>query len=386
MVHPWRATAPLLLGLTLAAGCEDTDKNARNTGTCVDADGLQTCWYSTRTGSSGTKTVDINVNAGAGAFLLSTAGPNNQYLSVEEVIDPDGAQVLYWEDWYDGTYYLTAGVLPLSNEMQLNWPVRADDAPLSPGWWSVVVAAIDYEGYYQPSANIEVVTQVKQDASFADGVVSVRIVYVDGLDGDTNVTGATEDAVVVWRAIWAAYGLSLSVDYDVRDDIDGNLPSMSDGSEDIDDISAGGTDADITVVIGDMVGGAANIYGESGGIPGTLVEGERSAVAISWITNAGGDGIFSADDIQVYGETLAHEVGHYMGLFHPVDFDDRFRPASWDALNDTDECGTQSACDTELGENNMYPFPICIGFNDCLPQQTLSDGQSGVLHRHVGAL
>ena len=170
-------------------------------------------------------------------------------------------------------------------------------------------------------------------------------------------------------AIWAGYGLTLSVDYDTRPEVDAALPAMTEGSEHINEISATGTDADITVLIGDTVGGTTQIYGESGGIPGTLVEGNQSVVALSWITNAGGDGTFSSDDIRIYGETLAHEVGHYMGLFHPVDFD-RNRPLYWDALSDTDECQSSSDCDESLGENNMYPYPVCTGFNNCLDQQT----------------
>lgn len=386
MVHTLRSSAPLLLGLGLLAGCDEESKNARNQGSCTDIDGLQTCRYSSGTASSGTMTIDVNVNAGAGAFLLSTVGQSNHYLSVEEVTDPDGSTALYWEDWYYGDNNLTAGLLPIYNEMQLNWPVRAEDPELTAGWWSVVVAAIDRDGYYQPGADIDVITQVKQDDSFSNGTVNVRLVYVDDLDSDTNVTGATEDAVEIWRTIWAAYGLDLSVDYDTDPATSAALPAMTQGSDDIDAISEAGTDADITVVIGDTVGGAANIYGESGGIPGTLVDGQHSAVAISWITNAGGDGTFSADDVQIYGETLAHEVGHYMGLFHPVDYDNSFSPYAWDALGDTDECRNQSSCDNALGENNMYPFPVCPDFNSCLPQQTLSDGQTGVLHRHVGAL
>lgn len=386
MVPTRRLAVPLLIGLVAATGCEpEGDKNARNSGTCTDVDGLQTCRYSDRTGSSGTFTVDVNVNGGAGAFLLTSYASPGTYLSVEAVTDPSGGRALYWEDWYYGDNNLTAGILPLYNEMQLNWPVRDADTPLSAGIWSIDVAAIDREGYYLLNEGVDVVTQVKQDSSFTSGTVDVRIVYVDGLDGDTNITSATEDAVVIWRAIWATYGLDLNVAYDVAPDVDAGLPAMTEGGPEIDEISTDGTEADITVIIGDTVGGAANIYGESGGIPGTLVEGEHSAVAISWITNAGGDGVFSADDVQVYGETLAHEVGHYMGLFHPVDYDGN-SPYSWDALGDTDECGNQSACDAALGENNMYPFPVCPSFNECLPQQTLSDDQSGVLHRHVGAL
>jgi hypothetical protein len=387
MVHPWRAAAPTVaLALLVGAGCEDTTKkNAGNAGVCDDVDGLQTCYNTGKTGGDGILTIDVNVNSGAGAFLISATTGSGAYLSVEEITAPGGGTDLYWEDWYYGDNNLTAGILPLYNEMQINWPVRDADPALTSGVYSVKVAAINEGGRYLSGQNIEYYTQVKQDTSFSSGTVHARIVYVDGLDSDTNITAATESAVEVWRTIWTAYGLSLSVDYDTDPGVSADLPSMTEGGADIDRISEAGTDFDITVVVGDTVGGTTQIYGESGGIPGTLVDGDHSAVAISWITNAGGDGTFSDDDIRVYGETLAHEVGHYMGLFHPVDFDGN-SPLYWDALDDTDECTRARDCESALGENNMYPFPVCPDFNSCVDQQTLSDDQTGVLHRHVGAL
>ncbi len=381
-----RAGLLLLTGSFVLFGCEpESKKNARNTGDCVDRDGLQTCRY-TETSNDGYVPVYVNVNGGAGSFLVTARGPDDTYLATETITNPDGDVSLSWEDWYYGENNLTAGILPLYAEMQTNWPVRAEDEALSAGLWEVGVVVIDYEGYYLDGQDIELVTQVKQDDAFSDGNVNVRIVYVEGLDGDADVVAATEAAVDLWRVIWGAYGVTLTVVYDAEADISASLPAMSEGSADIEAISAGGTDSDVTVVIGESVGGAFNIYGESGGIPGTLVANEHSAVGISWITNAGGDGVFSDDDIRVYGETLAHEVGHYMGLFHPVDYDNRSNPYAWDALSDTEECGSQSVCDDALGENNMYPFPVCPDFNFCYDQQTLTGGQSGVVHRHTGAL
>jgi len=385
------STSPvrLTLALTLMAcvGCEPESKNARNEGDCTDVDGLQTCRFSASTStSSGLLVVDLNVNASAGAFLITTEAGNNLYMSTERVLDPDGDVALSWEDWYYGDTNLTAGILPLSNEMHLNWPVRDDDAQLSDGTWSIEIAAIDYDGYYMLGERIDIVTQVKQDEDLSVGNVNARVVYVDGLDADSEVTSGTEAAVEVWREMWSDYGLGLTVTYATATDVSAALPSMTDGGPEIEAISTAGTDADFTVVIGESVGGTFDIYGEAGGIPGTLVANDHSAVAISWITNAGGDGVFSDDDVQVYGETLAHEIGHYMGLFHPVDYDQRYNPYAWDALNDTNKCGDLDSCDTLLGDNNMYPFPVCPSFDSCTTQQALSTDQTGVLHRHTGAL
>lgn len=378
----------LAVCVLILPACEDLGgggKAAVNPGDCTEADGLQTCRTS-GTSSSGVVSVPLNLNGGAGSFLITAEGRADTYLSVESIRDDSGTKVLDWEDWYYGDENLTAGILPLDPEMMINWPVRDDDAPLSAGTWSVDIAVIDYDGYYLNGESVDLVTQVKQDGDFANGTVQARVVYVDGLDQDPDIVAATEEASALWETIWASYGLGLTVAYDTAPDISSALPSMTDGGPEIEDISSEGSDADVTVVIGESVGGAFNIYGESGGIPGTLVANDHSAVAISWITNAGGDGVFSDDDVRVYGETLAHEVGHYMGLFHPVDYDNRYVPYSWDALADTDQCPDSDTCDSALGDNNMYPFPVCPSFNECTPQQALSDDQSGVVHRHAGAL
>jgi len=383
---PTRARVLPLLVLLPALGCETDGKNASNEGDCTDVDGLQTCRYTTTTVSPGVASLDINVNGSAGAFLVTAEARDGLYVSTEQALDPDGDAALHWEDWYYGDNHLTAGILPLSSEMHLNWPVRDDDTQLFSGTWTVDVAVIDYDGYYMKGEQVDIVTQVKQDDNLNVGNVNARIVYVDGLDADAEVTAGTEAAVEVWREIWGAYGLSLTVAYDTATDVSAALPSMTDGGPEIEAISLAGTDDDFTVVIGETVGGTYDIYGEAGGIPGTLVANDHSAVAISWVTNAGGDGVFSDDDIRIYGETLAHEVGHYMGLFHPVDYDQRYVPYAWDALSDTDECGDLDSCDTALGDNNMYPFPVCPSFDNCTHQQVLSADQTGVLHRHTGAL
>ncbi|MEC7983511.1 MAG: hypothetical protein VX278_00020, partial [Myxococcota bacterium] len=76
---------------------------------------------------------------------------------------------------------------------------------------------------------------------------------------------------------------------------------------------------------------------------------------------------------------LAHEAGHYLGLFHPHEVDYR----SWDALEDTPDCEGSGVCDTSLQGNLMYPYPIC-SVSSCRPQEELTTDQTGVMHRYVG--
>ena len=116
---------------------------------CAWLDGLQTCWNTGRTNNRGILPVSINTNSGAGAFLLTTFVTGDAYPSVEAIRSSSGDRELYWEDWYTSDYNLTAGILPLGNEMMINWPVRADDPATAAGSYTVDVAVIDTDGYYK---------------------------------------------------------------------------------------------------------------------------------------------------------------------------------------------------------------------------------------------
>ena len=76
---------------------------------------------------------------------------------------------------------------------------------------------------------------------------------------------------------------------------------------------------------------------------------------------------------------MAHETGHFLGLFHPVETDyDLF-----DAIDDTSECSLRTECEDLLGSNLMFPYPVCT-FASCVTQDQLTSGQSDVLQQNVG--
>ena len=75
-------------------------------------------------------------------------------------------------------------------------------------------------------------------------------------------------------------------------------------------------------------------------------------MVVSWLEGAGYDGQFNAEEIQMLGETMAHEIGHYMGLYHPVEASYNY----WDALEDTEECGTWNACEAQARGKPHVPI------------------------------
>jgi hypothetical protein len=77
---------------------------------------------------------------------------------------------------------------------------------------------------------------------------------------------------------------------------------------------------------------------------------------------------------------MAHEAGHYLGLFHPIELSNG-QVVSVDPLTDTDECSTEVACvaNPSLFNNLMYPN----GDNGAGEAGLLTPQQRGVLNLQV---
>jgi hypothetical protein len=78
---------------------------------------------------------------------------------------------------------------------------------------------------------------------------------------------------------------------------------------------------------------------------------------------------------------MAHEMGHYIGLFHPVEMSYN----RWDDLRDTEECGGAFSCERDLGYNLMFPYSLC-NFTSCESQYQITDDQAGVIQQAPGTL
>jgi hypothetical protein len=249
-----------------------------------------------------------------------------------------------------------------------------------PGTYLVRVGSYRIDGVTsRPDVDLDITTITNRDRDLASGVVRVAIVWADGMSDDAALVSATARAVDHWNEVWGAVGLTAEVRY-VESTIDPALPAPSAMSGDV-LLGASGlvSPGEIAMIVGETVDGGTSLYGIAGHIPGPIVPSPLGAIVVGWLANAGGDGTFSDDDITLYGEVLAHEVGHFVGLCHPVERGYDY----WDALTDTPECTSDTTCESILGTNLMFPYSICDG-GTCVSTTVLTAGQQGIMQRYTG--
>lgn len=344
-----------------------------------EVDGLRQVSASDRSDNSGTATFDVRVDENETSMLLSATVPGDNLTVFYELYTPGGDRVLHAESLWTEIRSKTGAVFPAPTA-SLNWPVESTDAPLEPGVWEVVVRTTDAAYYYTPNVDIQLDQLFKVDTQTQSGVLDVNIIYAGGTDQDEELVAATEEAQVIWTELYDRIGITPRFRTDTYSN--GKLPPPGEGSAEDYIAIAGQTPLrSVNVVILPYIDGyqGQGLYGIAGGIPGPLVETGLSAVAVDALTNSGPDLLFSDEELRIYAETLAHEVGHFIGLFHPVEADYSF----YDAVDDTEECSSKSTCENALGNNLMFPYPVC-SFAGCELQDQLTDGQARIAHRYVG--
>ncbi len=162
---------------------------------------------------------------------------------------------------------------------------------------------------------------------------------------------------------------------------DGNGNGQYDGMDQLfREVTAGLPEGYINVFFVRAIG-SAGILGIAGGIPGPPINGTpHSGVIVS--TLGGLSGLSSADK-RMQGNTMAHEMGHFYGLFHTTESSgNRFDP-----ISDTPECGRSNDSN---GDGKMSPAECAGADGDNLMfwqapvsglQTRLSLGQQYVLER-----
>lgn len=359
------------LALTACPRADDDD-------TMVDPD-AGTAWLSSTeeriSDSQSTVTVEIEVTSQVDAFMV-TAQAGSGLVGFERLRDPSGNVVLDWEDWSGASESLTWAIYE-DRVNTLNWPVRTEDGPLAEGTWVAEITTTDFNLNYVPDTPVTV--DIRRRAAKSDtDTLQVRIVYARGLAEDDVVVQAVEGAVERWRTVWAEQGLTLDESYE-SSDLDPSLGFAYTGSDQVRAVSAAESEPHIILVVGDQYPDGLDTFGVSAGLPGPLAATRSSYVTVSWMAHAGANLTFADWEVRMMGETMAHECGHYLGLFHPVETS----LDGWDALGDTPQCRTYDDCERQMGDNNMYPYPICSGAT-CFAQGVLTDDQAGVMTGWTG--
>lgn len=301
------------------------------------------------------------------------------YISTEYLTDPDGNTIFDWENWYNHDESLTSAIYPNEFSTTMNWPVREEDGPLDAGEWVFQGATVDGSGQYISQVDYTFRVMKRPDPDFGAGTLRAVVAYAGGLESDEEVVPAIEAGVAYWTQIYAAVGITLEVEY-ATIDMDPTLPYTNRGADEYQAFMENYPGRRVLMIIGDTIADDPLLFGEAGGIPGPYYASPIGAVEIAWVTHAGRNGTFNEDELGVLGETMAHETGHFLGLFHPVEYKWEW----WDALDDTEKCTSMGRCEEDLGDDLMFPYPLCYGTGGCDEQNRLTADQAGVMNRYVG--
>ena len=360
-----------LASLSSVLACTGTTSEAENCGGEVQVETM-----SLQSDRSGLVAIPLAIDGDDAVFQVVVHNKGGGYVSTDTLVSPEGETILDWEDWYESHDSLTDAFYANASATTLNWPVRETDPGLSEGEWTMYASTLSDDFYYDGKRDVDV-TIMRRSCAGSTMKLKATVAYAGSLENDAEVSAATEAAVARWAEIYASHGIELEVEL-VSSDVKASLPSPATGNTAYEDLYASIGEG-VVVVIGDDVGGAADLYGMSGGIPGPQDATDHSVVAISWLVHAGANASFSDAEIELYAETMAHEVGHFLGLYHPVEMGWNY----WDALSDTDECQSTKTCESALADNLMFPYPVC-GNGGCTQQVDLSNAQVGVLGLNVG--
>jgi hypothetical protein len=279
----------------------------------------------------------------------------------------------------DSNVYSRSSAAFVSEITTFNWPIEQTDGTLQTQDHRFTAGIVDAASDYVPGTT-RVGVMLKADPDLSSGLLRVNLVFAGETVNDDDFVRATEDAVQVWRDIYAGIGVQLDI---VRfENPNGVLQAPGEGNRaEYEELAASTRFGAVNVVLLEEIAGFAGALGFAGDIPGPLMYTPESAVAVNLTLGAGTDGRYDPRETILLGETMAHEVGHFLGLYHPVET----AFTKWDALDDTEECTDSAGCIEALGTNLMFPFPVCNSAG-CSPQQQVTPEQAALVHRYTGVL
>lgn len=359
--------------------------------------GCQTPWVEANEGSlrllqaslqssySGALRVEVDVLPGEEALLATVVVDPEELIYFSRVIAPDGEVVFEASEYWESPRSRTYGAFS-ADVVSLNWPINDQDRDLEPGRWRLHLQM------GAARAPVEMAVALKtHDVRSGQGELKVNLLITQDLADDTELLRGTNAAVAWWQQqIYGPLGVDVQVQSSAWTGESALLPpGRGDQATYLALAEAKALD-EVNVVMLDRLLDVDDVLGVAGSIPGALVPTGISAVAVSALEASGSNRTFSRAEERLLGETLAHEVGHYLGLFHPVELVvDAPAPESWDGLDDTLECTTFAQCEAELATNLMYASPVCatgagaacVSF---VGQTELTDDQTASAYRFVG--
>jgi hypothetical protein len=261
--------------------------------------------------------------------------------------------------------------------------VSDTDPPLSAGAYTVVLYVEESRtSALKPDVLVDTATLTKTDSDLRRGQLRAHIIFAAGVADDQEAVTGIEAALVRWQRVYAEVGIDLRTRTS-SSDITAELETPAFNNDAVAAASQLSDGSELTVLLGESLPGG--LIGYSGGLPGGFFPSGTSAIVVSWLAASGPDARFSEDEIDSLGDVLAHEAGHYLGLFHPFAIYGESSPfRSWDAIDDTVECTTTNECEAALATNLMFPYVVTDDAGQIVEHHEVTPAQRSVLHRYGG--
>ncbi len=334
-----------------------------------------TGWYSDE--------IAMTVPEGTVSTMFSCGAYGSNALgSVYDLADPTGTAVYngddpsLWPGYRSETLDdLATGLLPLT-----------PDLDTSPGTWNARwFVSAGNGGATVHCAAVHRVDTVSENATAQVNLVFVGLSGLNGLDATTAPNDPNfQAALTVFQAEWASGNLSPTFSYaDFSGDANtyATVDISDDDASEFNELLATVDSANPRAITFFFVQEIANengttILGLSGGPPGAAATNGTSKSGVVVTT------LDIATSPESVGKIMAHEGGHFLGLFHTSEGN----ASNHDLLSDTPECpitadanlnGQLNSDECEgMGAENVMWWTLTTG------DATLSDDQSWVLVRN----
>lgn len=292
------------------------------------------------------------------SFLLHITGQNNSGLRAINLTNPSGQDILTIDNTKD---YVMAGF----NYGNVLVPVTQNQAVTS-GAWTVTTT----------SGATGIQTTIRTGAPPTSSMLDVQ----PYLTGSTYSEEEIQNGLDTMKTIFTNAGLQVNLRSIIRVSeaqyrfVSASFSNLTTAQL----VSQGESDVINIFFVEDFLGEDRDILGVAPAIPGSLgLVGNLNGVLINIGIHVSG-----TLNSQLLGETTAHEMGHFLGLFHTTERSGN----EFDPLSDTPECPASQNTDDdgvvlveeclEFDANNLMFWTAGSG----VKQTTLSPGQIHVLN------